>query len=183
MSRVGKVPVHTPSGVKVAIDHLSVTVSGPRGILSRSFVGNINISHDGNDITIIRLDENKNTVALHGTTRSIISNMVTGVTVGFKQELEISGVGYRAALQSFNNISYLSLAVGKSHGVKVVIPNSIKVEVPKPTNVLLHSNDNEILGRFIALVVSQCPPEPYKGKGINPKGKRIIRKEGKKKSK
>lgn len=177
MSRVGKLPVSIPQGVSVKVDGLNVHVKGPKGELHRSFKGNILIAEENNSVTVTPCDENKQTRSMWGTARNIIRNMVHGVQTGFKVELEINGVGYRAAVKG----EYLNLALGKSHNTKIQIPSLIKAEAPKQTILLLESIDKELLGQFTAVVIKQRPPEPYKGKGIKRKGQYVQRKEGKKK--
>lgn len=176
MSRVGKLPVEVPSNVKVAIEGLSVTVSGPKGELNKTFQGDISIGFEDNRILVTPLNKEKSARAMWGTARSIIKGMVTGVTEGFKHELEINGVGYRAAVKS----GYLNLSLGKSHNTKIAIPADITVDAPKQNVVTVEGISKERLGQFVALVIKQRPPEPYKGKGIKRKGQYVQRKEGKK---
>lgn len=176
MSRVGKMPVSYPDTVKVSIEGLSISVEGPKGKLSNVFGAGVQISDHSGAVHISPADESKNSKAMWGTARSIINNMVHGVSSGFSEELEIEGVGYRASIKG----SYLNLALGKSHSVKVFVPKSIKVDCPKPTSIVLHSIDKQLLGQFAHTIISQCPPEPYKGKGIRKKGQYVHRKEGKK---
>jgi large subunit ribosomal protein L6 len=177
MSRVGKLPVSIPQSVKVIVNNLRIEISGPKGIMTKTFKGDINIVANDGEVVISPKNDTKFARAMWGTARSIINGMVHGVTSGFTQELEINGVGYRASVSS----GYLNLTLGKSHNTKIQIPSNIKVDVPKQNVVMLESIDKEKLGQFVALIMKQRPPEPYKGKGINPKGRYIQRKQGKKK--
>ena len=176
MSRVGKLPIVVPAGVKVELNGLSVKVLGPRGHLSKEFNGSIDILMEGGQILVKPLDETKEARAMWGTARNIINNMVKGVTEGFVQELEVNGVGYRANVKG----SYLNLTLGKSHNTKIEIPKDIKVDAAKQNAITLESSDKQQLGQFVAIIIKQRPPEPYKGKGIKRKGQYIQRKEGKK---
>jgi len=176
MSRVGKLPVVVPSGVKAEIDGLSVAITGPKGSLSKTFAGMIGISLEDGMIVVRPLDESKGARAMWGTARNIINSMVKGVHEGFTTELEVNGVGYRAAVKG----KYLNLSLGKSHNTKLEIPSIIKVDAPKQNSLILQSVDKEKLGQFIAIIIKQRPPEPYKGKGIKRKGQYVERKEGKK---
>lgn len=176
MSRIGKLPVVIPSGVTVELDGLNIKVKGSKGELNKAFAGKIDIVLENNAVVVKPLDLTKEARSMWGTARSIIKAMVTGVHEGFSEELEVNGVGYRAAIKG----QYLNLSLGKSHDTKIEIPSIVKVETPKPTVIMLHSVDKEKLGQFIALVIKQRPPEPYKGKGIKRKGQYVERKEGKK---
>ncbi|MDA9163302.1 50S ribosomal protein L6 [Rickettsiaceae bacterium] len=176
MSRVGKLPVALPEGVKVEISGLSVKVQGPKGSLEKIFAGQIAIEQDGPAIKVKPLDDSAGARAMWGTARSIINGMVQGVTTGFTEELEVNGVGYRAAVKG----KYLNLTLGKSHNTKIEIPEGIKVATPKQNLIALESHDKEMLGQYVATIRSQRPPEPYKGKGIKRKGEYVQRKEGKK---
>ena len=176
MSRVGKLPVAVPEGVKVELNGLVIKVSGPKGNLEKAFAGDISITMDGALIVVKPLNDTKHARAMWGTARSIINGMVKGVKEGFTEELEVNGVGYRAAVKG----KYLNLTLGKSHNTKIEIPEIVKVDTPKQTTIMLHSSDKAALGRFRALLIKQRPPEPYKGKGIKVKGQYVQRKEGKK---
>ncbi len=176
MSRVGKLPISVPNEVKVEIKDLAVKVSGPKGELSKTFLGNIAISHEGSVISVTPTDGSKHAKAMWGTARSIINGMIKGVKDGFTQELEVNGVGYRVSVKG----NYLSLSLGKSHNTKIEIPAIVKAEAPKQNIIMLHSADKQRLGQFAALIIKQRPPEPYKGKGIKRKGQYVQRKEGKK---
>ncbi|WPY00526.1 50S ribosomal protein L6 [Candidatus Trichorickettsia mobilis] len=177
MSRVGKLPIIVPDNVKIEIDKLRVCISGPKGSLSKNFSGDISFSLNEGQFLVEPLNANKNTRAMWGTARSIIYGMVKGVKDGFTEELEVNGVGYRAFVKG----SYINLTLGKSHNTKIEIPENIKVDAPKQNIIVLESTDKEKLGQFIALLIKQRPPEPYKGKGIKRKGQYVQRKEGKKK--
>lgn len=176
MSRVGKLPIIIPEGVKVGLNDLEVKISGPKGELSKSFKGNIGISLAENMLLVKPLSSSKSARAMWGTARSIISNMVTGVKEGFKLKLEINGVGYRAMMKG----KYLNLMLAKSHNTKIEIPSHIKVEVPKQNIIILEGIDKEKLGQFASIIIKQRPPESYKGKGIKFEDQFIPRKEGKK---
>ena len=176
MSRVGKVPVSLTQGAKVEISGLNIKVHGTKGTLEKKFAGDIMIEQTGETIVVKPLNDNSAAKAMWGTARSIINSMVKGVTVGFSEELEVNGVGYRAAIKG----KYLNLTLGKSHNTKIEIPEGIKVETPKQNIITLESINKEKLGEFIAVIKRQRPPEPYKGKGIKRKGEYVQRKEGKK---
>lgn len=176
MSRVGKLHIAIPSGVQVEINKLSVNVKGPKGTLTKAFNGMISIEVLDNEVVVKPLDETKNARAMWGTARSIINGMVKGVSEGFSEELEVNGVGYRAAVKS----GYLNLTLGKSHNTKIEIPDEIKVDTPKQNIITLNSINKEMLGQFVAVIIKQRPPEPYKGKGIKRKSQFVQRKEGKK---
>ncbi|MFA1688213.1 50S ribosomal protein L6 [Candidatus Rickettsia barbariae] len=176
MSRVGKLPITIPEGIKIGLNDLEVKISGPKGKLSKTFKGNIAISLAENKLLVKPLAANKNARAMWGTARSIISNMVTGVKEGFKLKLEINGVGYRAMVKG----KYLNLMLAKSHNTKIEIPSDIKIEMPKQNIIILEGTDKEKLGQFASIIIKQRPPEPYKGKGIKFENQFIPRKEGKK---
>jgi large subunit ribosomal protein L6 len=177
MSRVGAVPVAIPSGVEVKVDGLHVIASGKRGVISRSFNGDINISIEDGKVYVKSLNDLAKSRAMWGTARNIVSNMVKGVSDGFSTELEIIGVGYKASIKE----GYINLALGKSHNTKIAIPKGLEVKVSTPNKVSLSSFDKELLGQFVAQIIKQRPPEPYKGKGIKKVGQYIQRKESKKK--
>lgn len=176
MSRVGKLPIPLPEGVKVEIDGLNIIVTGPKGKMQKIFVGSIAISLQDGVLFVKPLAENKNARSMWGTARSIINSMVKGVKDGFTEELEINGVGYKASVKD----RYLNLMLAKSHNTKIEIPKNIKVTTPKQNQIILESVDKEKLGQFISIIIKQRPPEPYKGKGIKRKGQYVQRKEGKK---
>lgn len=176
MSRVGKVPVSLTNGAKVEISGLNIKVLGSKGTLEKTFAGDISIEQNDETVVVKPLNSTNAARAMWGTARSIISGMVKGVTIGFSEELEVNGVGYRAAVKG----KYLNLTLGKSHNTKIEIPEGIKVEAPKQNVITLESINKEMLGEFIAVIKRQRPPEPYKGKGIKRKGEYVQRKEGKK---
>ena len=176
MSRIGKSPVVVPSGVEVTVAGGTVTVKGPKGTLSRVIPGAIEINQDDGALTFVRPNDERKNKALHGLTRSLVNNMVVGVTEGFKKELEIVGVGYRAEAQGPNA---LRLNLGFSHPVNVAAPEGITFEVPVPTQVVVTGIDKEVVGQVAANIRSIRKPEPYKGKGVRYAGERILRKAGK----
>lgn len=175
MSRVGMNPVSLPSGVEVKVDGSNVVVKGSKGELTRSFNERIGFEIDNGTVTVIRPDDTRESRALHGLSRALLNNMVLGVSEGFKKELEIQGVGYRAALKG----SDLELQVGFSHSVFVDAPEGITFEVPEPTKVIISGIDKELVGQVAANVRGVRPPEPYKGKGIRYVGEYVRRKAGK----
>ncbi|WP_377887088.1 50S ribosomal protein L6 [Alkalihalobacillus sp. R86527] len=175
MSRVGLKPIEIPRDVTIDIKEDVVTVKGPKGELSRTFNSDIKVNIDDNVLTVARPSENKEHRALHGTTRSLIANMVEGVTKGFEKSLEIIGVGWRASKSG----QKLVLNVGYSHPVEIVPEEGIEVEVPSNTKVLVKGIDKERVGAVAANIRSVRLPEPYKGKGIRYEGEYVRRKEGK----
>jgi len=175
MSRIGKKPIEVPAGVLVAIDPGRVTVSGPRGELRQVVPQRIKIEQEDGSIVVTRPSERGEDRALHGLTRTLIANMVEGVTNGFEKRLEIQGVGYRAALQGTN----LELQVGYSHPVRVTPRQGIEFEVPTPTQVVVKGIDKQVVGQTAAEIRKVRPPEPYKGKGIRYAGEFVRRKVGK----
>ena len=175
MSRIGKMPIPVPAGVDVKIDGSTVTVKGPKGTLTRTVHNNITVAVNDGVISVTRPDDAKENRSLHGLTRTLVANMVTGVSEGFKRELEVNGVGYRAAKQG----SDLVLNIGYSHQVIVPEIEGITVEVPTPNKVVILGADKQQVGQFAADVRKKRPPEPYKGKGIKYAEERIRRKEGK----
>jgi large subunit ribosomal protein L6 len=176
MSRIGKAPVNLPSGVEVSVAARTITVKGPKGSLSREIPGEIEVSVDGGVLTCTRPNDERRNRAQHGLTRSLVNNMVVGVTEGFKKNLEIVGVGYRAEAQS---PSALRLNLGFSHPVHVSAPDGITFEVPVPTQIVVAGIDKEVVGQVAADIRSIRKPEPYKGKGVRYAGERILRKAGK----
>jgi len=176
MSRIGRSPITIPVGVDVKIeDGNAVTVKGPKGTLSRVLHSDMILEKDGVVITVKRPSEQKEHKSLHGLTRTLLNNMVVGVTEGFKKELEINGVGYRAAL----NGKKLALTVGYSHPVEMDPPAGITIEVPAQNRITISGTDKQAVGEFAAKVREKRPPEPYKGKGIKYATETIRRKEGK----
>jgi large subunit ribosomal protein L6 len=176
MSRVGRSPIPVPSGVSVTLAERSVTVQGPQGTLARSLPGNITISQEGDLLNVARPNDERMNRALHGLTRSLVANMVTGVTQGFTKELEIVGVGYRATQRGPTS---LELALGFSHPVYVEAPEGITFEVPVPTRIIVKGIDKEAVGQVAANIRKLRKPEPYKGKGVRYAGERVLRKAGK----
>ena len=175
MSRIGKKPIEVPAGVIVSVDPGRVTVSGPKGELRQDVPQRMQIAQAEGTITVTRPTERGDDRALHGLTRSLIANMVEGVTKGFEKRLELQGVGYRATLRG----SDLELNVGFSHPVVVKPPQGISFEVPEPTSVLVKGIDKQQVGEIAAEVRKVRPPEPYKGKGIRYEGEYVRRKVGK----
>ena len=176
MSRIGKAPINLPSGVDVAVSGRTITVKGPKGTLSRAIPGEIVVRQEDSTLLVERPDDERNSRALHGLTRSLVNNMVLGVTDGFRKQLEIVGVGYRAEAQGPNAIK---LALGFSHPVNVTAPEGISFEVPNATQVVVTGIDKEVVGQVAANIRSIRKPEPYKGKGVRYAGERVQRKAGK----
>jgi large subunit ribosomal protein L6 len=176
MSRIGNAPVAVPSGVDVTVADGTVTVKGPKGSLSRSIPGDITINQDDGTLTFERPNDERKNKALHGLTRSLVNNMVIGVTDGYSKQLEIVGVGYRAEAQGANA---LRLNLGFSHPVTVQAPEGISFQVPVPTQVVVTGIDKEVVGQVAANIRSIRKPEPYKGKGVRYAGERVLRKAGK----
>jgi large subunit ribosomal protein L6 len=175
MSRIGKKPIPLPAGVTVSIEPELVQVNGPRGTLSERVPRDITVAQDGEVLVVTRPTDRGQHRALHGLTRSLVANMVEGVTTGFQKTLEIQGVGYRAALKGRD----LELALGYSHPVSVKAPEGIEFEVPQPTRVIVKGNSKQMVGELAANIRKQRPPEPYKGKGIRYEGEYVARKVGK----
>jgi large subunit ribosomal protein L6 len=176
MSRIGKAPIPVPSGVDVTISGSDITVKGPKGTLSRTLPEPITVRQEDGTLYVERPNDERQSRARHGLVRSLVNNMVTGVTDGFTKELEIVGVGYRAAAAGPNR---LDLALGFSHPVNFQAPDGITFEVPVPTRVLVSGIDKEVVGQVAADIRKIRKPEPYKGKGVRYAGERIIRKAGK----
>ena len=176
MSRIGRTPIAVPSGVEVTIAARQVTVKGPNGTLSRPVPGEITLRQEDSNVLVERPNDERENRALHGLTRSLVANMVTGVTAGFTKELEIVGVGYRATAKGPNQIE---LALGFSHPVIVDAPAGITFEVPQPTRISVKGIDKEMVGQVAANIRKIRKPEPYKGKGVRYAGERVIRKAGK----
>ena len=176
MSRIGRLPITVPAGVdvKIGADN-EVTVKGPNGTLSRKLHGDMIIKLDGAVLTVERPSENKQHKALHGLTRTLVNNMVVGVTDGFTKELEINGVGYRAQMQG----KKLVLGLGYSHPVEYEAPEGITIEVPAPNKIIIKGANKEVVGETAAKIREYRLPEPYKGKGIKYVDEFIRRKEGK----
>lgn len=175
MSRIGRKPIAVPSGVDVTLDNAVITVKGPKGSLTRELHKDMKVTVENNEITVVRPSDNKLHRSLHGTTRSVVSNMVAGVTEGFSKSLELVGVGYRASKSG----DKIVLNVGYSHPVEISPEAGIEFEVPANTKIIVKGIDKERVGAYAAKIRSVREPEPYKGKGIKYEGERIIRKEGK----
>jgi large subunit ribosomal protein L6 len=175
MSRIGKQPIEVPEGVTVSLAPGRVTVNGPKGELSQAVSPAMKVEQSNGTVTVQRPTDRGEHRALHGLTRSLIANMVEGVTDGFEKRLEIQGVGYRARLQG----KALELALGYSHPVSVSAPEGIEFEVPQPTEVIVRGIDKQLVGEIAARIRKQRPPEPYKGKGIRYAGEHVRRKVGK----
>jgi large subunit ribosomal protein L6 len=176
MSRIGKNPITVPGGVNVDVAERTVTVKGPNGTLSRPIPGEITVRQDGDTLLVERPNDERQNRSLHGLTRTLVANMVQGVTGGFTKELEIVGVGYRAEAQGPGT---LKLALGFSHPVVVQAPEGVTFEVPQPTRVVVKGIDKEKVGQVAANIRSIRKPEPYKGKGVRYSGEKILRKAGK----
>lgn len=176
MSRIGKNPITVPSGVDVTIADRNVTVKGPKGTLSRPIPGDIVVRQEESTILVERPDDERTNRALHGLTRTLVANMVEGVTTGFVKELDIVGVGYRAEAQGADK---LRLALGFSHPVLIDAPEGITFEVPQPTRIIVKGISKEVVGQVAANIRSIRKPEPYKGKGVRYVDERVIRKAGK----
>ena len=176
MSRIGKSPIPLPSGVEVAVDGRHVRVTGPQGTLERDLPGEITLRQEDTTLLVERPNDERQNRALHGLTRSLVNNMVLGVTTGFTKELEIVGVGYRAAAQGPGRIE---LALGFSHPVAVDAPGGISFEVPVPTRIIVKGIDKELVGQVAANIRKIRKPEPYKGKGVRYAGEVVQRKAGK----
>ena len=175
MSRIGKLPVEIPAGVKITFENSALTVQGPKGTLSRQILPCVTLNIESSTLTVTRNDETNTTRAAHGLTRTLINNMVVGVTKGFQTDLEINGVGYRAEVKG----SELVLSLGYSHPVNFVIPAGITIDVDKMTKVSVKGFDKELVGQTAAKIRSFRGPEPYKGKGIKYSDETIMRKAGK----
>jgi large subunit ribosomal protein L6 len=176
MSRIGKAPIAVPNGVTVTVkEGNTVTVKGPKGELTRTVPAAMSITQEGGQITVTRPSEESAHKALHGLTRTLIANMVEGVTKGFTKNLELVGVGYKAEVRPYG----LQLALGYSHAIEYKSPVGIKLSAPMPTQILVEGANKEVVGQVAAEIRSLRPPEPYKGKGVKYAGEQIRRKAGK----
>ena len=175
MSRIGRQPITVPAGVTVAIEPERVTVNGPKGELTERIHRDITVEQVGDELKVTRPTDRGEHRALHGLTRTLVANMVTGVTAGFEKRLEIQGVGYRAVLRGRD----IELALGYSHPVSVKAPDGIEFDVPQPTRVVVRGNSKQQVGEIAAQIRKRRPPEPYKGKGIRYEGEIVARKVGK----
>ncbi len=176
MSRIGNAPITVPDGVEISVSGSDVTVKGPKGSLEHTVPEVISVSVDDGEINVARADEQRQTKALHGLTRSLVNNMVIGVSQGFRKDLEIIGVGYRAQAKGKDK---LELALGFSHPVEVQAPDGIEFDVPEPTKIGVVGIDKQVVGQVAAEIRSYRKPEPYKGKGVRYVGERVVRKAGK----
>jgi large subunit ribosomal protein L6 len=175
LSRIGRQPIPVPAGVSIAIEPELVTVNGPKGELSERVARDIGVEQVGEEVLVTRPTDRGEHRALHGLTRTLVANMVKGVTDGFEKRLEIQGVGYRAALRGRD----LELALGYSHPVSVKAPDGIEFEVPLPTRIVVRGASKQQVGEMAAYIRKQRKPEPYKGKGIRYEGEYVARKVGK----
>ena len=175
MSRTGRAPITIPAGVEVKVDGSTVSVKGPKGTLTKTMHSNMTIAMEGNVSTVTRPNDQKENRSLHGLTRTLIANMIEGVANGYKKELEINGIGYRAEMKGKD----LVMKIGYSHDVVMPQPDGITVEVPAPNKIIVSGVDKEKVGQFAAEVREKRLPEPYKGKGIKYVDEYVRRKEGK----
>ena len=176
MSRIGKAPIPVPAGVDVTVVDRTVTVKGPKGTLDRVIPGTITIRQEGDELLVERPDDERQSRAMHGLVRSLVNNMVVGVTDGFTKELEIIGVGYRATAKGQDT---LDLALGFSHPVEVKAPAGVTFDVPSPNRIDVKGSDKELVGQVAADIRKLRKPEPYKGKGVRYLGEHVVRKAGK----
>ena len=176
MSRIGSAPITVPSGVDVSIDGTRVTVKGPKGTLERELPAPITATLDDGTLQCERPDDDRRSKSMHGLARSLVNNMVVGVTDGYTKELEIIGVGYRAQAKGKNK---LELALGFSHSIEVEAPDGVEFDVPQPTQVMVNGIDKQLVGQVAANIRALRKPEPYKGKGVRYAGEHVIRKAGK----
>ena len=175
MSRIGKLPVPVPSGVTVTLDGARITVKGPKGELSRELPAAMRLSQENGTIVVARPSDEPQHKSLHGLTRTLIANMIEGVTKGYSRTLEITGVGYKAEPRPYG----LQLALGYSHQIEFKAPPGIKLTTPNPTTVVVEGSSKELVGQVAAEIRSLRKPEPYKGKGVKYQGEQIRRKAGK----
>src|SRR5215212_8089044 len=175
MSRIGKNPIAVPGGVNITLDGNRITVKGPRGELSRVIPADMQLSQETGTVTVNRPSDEPKHKALHGLSRTLIANMVEGVTKGFSKQLDIVGVGYKAETRPYG----LQLALGFSHPVEYKAPKGIKLTAPTPTSIVVDGADKEVVGQVAAELRNLRPPEPYKGKGIKYQGEQVRRKAGK----
>ena len=175
MSRIGKLPIAIPKGVTVTVDDHTIKVKGPKGELTRTIAPAMSVAVEDNAIRVTRPSDETPHKALHGLTRTLVANMVEGVTKGYQKQLEISGVGYKAEVRPFG----LQLALGFSHPVQYRAPTGIKLTTPQPTQIVIDGADKEVVGQVAAELRNLRPPEPYKGKGIRYRDEQVRRKVGK----
>lgn len=179
MSRIGKVPIPVPAGVDIKIDRNEIIIKGPKGTLSLVTSSRVTVSRQDKALVVERHGDDKSARAFHGTTQRLVRNMVIGVTDGFKRDLEMSGVGYKAELKD----GKLVLGLGFSHPVEFIAPPGVKIEVPKPTTISISGHDKQQVGQVASVIRGFRPPEPYKGKGVRYSDEVVRRKEGKKNTK
>ena len=177
MSRIGKRPIPVPAGVTIAIDGNAVKVKGPKGELSRTLPVDMKVAQEGAEIVVTRPSDEERHKALHGLTRTLVANMVEGVTKGFQKTLEIMGVGYKAEMKPYGAL----LSLGFSHQIEYKTPAGVKISAPNPTTVVIDGMSKELVGQVAAVVRAYRPPEPYKGKGVRYADERVVIKETKKK--
>ncbi len=177
MSRIGKAPIAVPSGATITIDGQTVTVKGPKGELSWTVASEIDVKQEGGEVLLTLREDTQRARAMWGLSRTLVDNMVTGVTTGFERTLELVGVGYRAAMKG----NALSLQLGFSHDVDIAPPAGVTFAVPKQTEIKISGADKQVVGEIAATIRKIRPPEPYKGKGVRYAGEKVRRKEGKKK--
>jgi large subunit ribosomal protein L6 len=175
MSRIGRLPVKIPSGVTVTVQAQTLVVKGSKGELTRTVHPDMQVRVEQDEVTVARPSESKLHRSLHGLTRTLVANMIDGVSKGYEKQLELVGVGYRAARQGQD----LVLTVGFSHPVRYSVPEGITIDVPEPTKVIVRGSNKEVVGQVTAEIRKVRPPEPYKGKGILYRGERVRRKAGK----
>ncbi len=175
MSRIGKKPVTVPQNVTVTVDGNTVKVKGPRGELQRTIHPDMKVSMENGEVVVARPSDQENHKALHGLSRTLVANMVEGVSTGFRKQLELVGVGYKAEVRPYG----LQLALGFSHPVEVKAPEGIKLTAPIPTQIIVEGANKEVVGQVAAEIRSLRPPEPYKGKGVKYQGEQVRRKAGK----
>jgi large subunit ribosomal protein L6 len=175
MSRIGKRPIPVPAGVTVAINGNTVSVKGPKGELARTLPADIAVSQEGSELLVKRPSDEERHKALHGLSRTLVANMVEGVTTGFKKTLEITGVGYKAEIKPYGAL----LSLGFSHQIEYKAPEGVKISAPNPTTVIIEGASKEHVGQVAAEIRSLRKPEPYKGKGVKYQGEVIRRKAGK----
>lgn len=176
MSRIGTTPITIPSGVEIDVNGQEVTVKGPKGTLTHTLPEVISIELEDSTVKVARLDEERQSKALHGLSRSLLNNMVVGVSEGFRKDLEIRGVGYRANVRGPGK---LELALGFSHSITVQAPDGVTFDVPEPTKIGVVGIDKQVVGQVAAEIRAHRKPEPYKGKGVRYVGERVLRKAGK----
>ncbi|HEY1415061.1 MAG TPA: 50S ribosomal protein L6 [Caulobacteraceae bacterium] len=177
MSRIGKSPIAIPAGVTVAVDGQTVSVKGPKGELSWTVSDDVTVAHESGELTFAPRDDSSRARAMWGLSRTLVNNMVVGVTAGYEKTLELVGVGYRATMKG----QTLSMQLGFSHEVDIAAPNGIAFQVPRPVEIRISGIDKQLVGEMAARIRKVRPPEPYKGKGVRFAGEKVRRKEGKKK--